>query len=324
MSQFLIQDTTLEDIGDAVRSKLTNPVVFTQWVKAYTFPTRTVSKPSNNVNFTSNYSFVISTTIKNNLDIDLTALDHWLVYWTSSNLQDSLYKDAVGLYYRQGGAYVYVSHADSFKAYTSIPLDIRNSTFEIANCDSTILPASASLTFNAEVTIIPVKANGDFFPTTENDTYKWNMPGASYDSNSLLPVLKLADIITAIPSGAAPSISIRDGLSLFPDTNYTESDVDRLTNASRFERPSEIVDMSQILLIVLVDSNYIYYIKPAEDGADNQAPIYYCRIGNNYSWGEYTQYSIKFLFKPNSKYLWVLGNNSSLAINFPGIIVYTT
>lgn len=324
MSQFLIQDSTLQGIGDAVRNKIGGHLEVPRYVKAYTFPTTTVSKNSMNSNF-SNGAFVISTTIQNNLGIDLNELDHWLVYWTSTDLYKyyPTYASAIGIQYGQWTTkweYFNISHADSFEKYIVVPKDIKNNQVEIANLNSSKIGYYTTFSFQVDLVVIPVKANGDFFITTDSDTYKWNIPEV-YESNDLLPVTKLASII----NGIGCKIKIYEKLFLVEagNTNYSsDSDVDQLANSDYYKKPTSIKAISQIVCIIWADRDYLYYTMPARDNVNNEAPIYCWRIGNNNTWEEYTRYSTKFLFKPDSKYLWVNDNNN-ICPDYAAILVYT-
>ena len=324
MSQFLIQDSTLQSIGDAVRNSIGGHLEVPRYVKAYTFPTTTVSKNSGNYNF-SNGVFTISTTIQNNLGIDLNELDHWLVYWTSTDLYRyySTYASAIGIQYGQWTTtweYSNISHADSFEKYIVVPKDTKNNQVEIVNLNTSKIGYYNTLSFQVDLVVIPVKANGDFFITTDSDTYKWNMPEV-YESNDLLPVTKLASIINSIGC----KVKIYERLLLVPaeNTNYSsDSGVDQLTYSEYYRKPTSINSISQILCIVWADRDYIYYTMPAQDNVNNEAPIYCCRLGNN-TWEEYTRYSTKFLFKSDSKYLWVNDNNTNICPDCAAILVYT-
>lgn len=323
MSQFLIQDTTLEDIGDAVRVKLgSEGVSFPRYVKAWTFPSRTVTKQAYSYSV-SNGDFSLTNTIKTNLGIDTNEFDHWLIYWTSSNLSSSYptYKTGIVLYYRDSsGNSTTVANADCFEKYVSVPGSLYNNKVQI-DIDTNYISSSSGFSFDVVLTAIPVKADNSFFLTTSDDSNKWNVP-ETYGSNDLLPVTKLASIISNINIGS--KIKIYERLLLVPagNTNYSsDSGVDQLTYSDYYKKPTSITAISQILCIVWADRDYLYYTMPAQDNVNNEAPIYCCRIGNN-TWEEYTRYSTKFLFKPDSKYLWVNDNNN-ICPDYAGILIYT-
>ena len=291
MSQFLIQDSTLQDIGDAVRSNLSTPVSFTYPIVVSTYSDYFWGSPD-------------STDIKPRLD-NIAA---------SANIEPSYYKIKV---------------VSSGRTLTIAGTVVTGNTTKTVSASSSTVTVSvsgySSSNINYTLKIIPLDADQNPF---EDMTGTSTTTGTKvYTSDSTLPVSQLAAIINKIAdsaSGGGANVKIYSNCFLVPagNSNYqSDANLDVMTSSSLWKKPVTITQMSQIAILAWADRDYIYYTAPARDGANNLAPIYYCRLGNN-SWSEYTTYSTKFLFKTDSTYFWVNTNNTPCN-SLPAILVYT-
>lgn len=328
MSQFLIQDSTLQDIGDAVRSKIdTQTITFPRYVAAFICSGVAV-KQSYSYSLSGtvpkcNLASAISTMESENI-IDTTKIDHWIIYWdwngNSSGTGISTYDKAFKLYYKtidenEQWEPIRLSYADSFQKYTILPnfaeeeKTLYSDQIEL-DYDTNIIGGSVSISsIKWRIVALPVKEDGSYFIVNSEVTRKWSMP-EEYTSASLLPVSKLADILNAIeaPSGGA--------LNFGTNTFYSLT----LGRNSGLTVNTAITDLSQIIAFGWWYYDYLYFCYPAreKDSSTGRVPIYRFDPMRDSSRTTYD-----YLYLSGGK-LYTVSNTVASGSNAGGFMIYTT
>lgn len=284
MSQYIIQDTTLAALGTAVKGKMGNGVAID-----YPIASTTLTK-------TVYYSDT------DNITNEVAAL--------FPNLTPSYYKLALVT----GSDYGCYINGTSYGVGDDIPVIAQGNNITIRSVRNDGYSHTAVL----KVTFLDSDQNPmEYSEGTETAT-------KIYASTDSLPVSKLADIISNLPSGGGGTVNIvpMERLFMAGEGQYaSDSSIDAMSYHSYYQKPSGLVSVDQLKLIVWNDnSGYLYWACPAADiDSSDHYPIYRRHLGGGNSQDTLSTYGV---FKANSSYYWV--NSYNTISDTAGIVVYTS